>query len=203
MLWGYRRMCTAFSRSFSQTVLFLTCIRYSYAFSVSRSTVPPLLTRYNTNQLTMPPGGQTSGIDPTTPLATTMVKHPLEVRNVKHADYRKVLITLYQTLQKFEDDVTDVANTRKLLEDFLKLRSKRNHSYRHRSKSRYRRFHRNEDRDRKSSFLQILNRLLLRCLCRTRTATKRKRGRLKLLLRYLEVHSFPWNLNNKAIPSPV
>ena len=82
-------------------------------------------------------------------------------KNSHARHYKDMLITVYNTLKKFDDDVIGVSNTRKLLEDFLIIRYRRGNNYRHGNRSRYRRFRKGEN-GKKSSFLKVLNRILLK-----------------------------------------
>ena len=179
MLLTSRRMPTALRRSTFLCLLILIWIKYSCAFSISRSSVPPA---DESTQRAMP-SHRSYFIYPT---RKPKVNYVPEAENTPARHYRHMLITVYNTLEKFDDDVISVANTRKVLEDFLIIRPRRDNNYRHGNKSRYRRFRKGKNSEEKTSFLKLLNRILLRVVCGNKNSSKKKKGRLKLLLRYLD-----------------
>ena len=171
-------MRAALRHSTLLSLLILIWIKYSYAFGISRSSVPPV--DESTSQHTMP-SHRSHWIHPT---RKPKVNVP-EAENTPARHYRHTLITAYNTLKKFDDDIISVANTRKLLEDFLKIRSRRDNNYRHGNKSRYRRFRKCESGE-KTSFLKVLKGMLRGVQCGNKNSAKKKKGRLKLLLSYLD-----------------
>lgn len=174
-------MLTALRHSTPLSLLILILIKYSCAFSISRSPVPP---EDESTERTMP-SQRAHWVHPTSLPLKTEVNYVPELENNHARHYKDMLITVYNTLKKFDDDVIGVANTRKLLEEFLIIRSRRGNNYRHGNRPRYRRFRKSEN-GKKSSFLKVLNRILLRMLCGTKNSAKKKKRRLKLLLRYLD-----------------